>query len=77
MADSPKNPHTARMSKSRIYNTFRDDDNVTYQIMAYRQLNGDEAKKKVIGFLSNAKLKRRPHPGDVVIINTAIGLRTN
>ena len=45
--------------------------------MAYRELPGEEAKKKVAGYLKNARPQQRPKPGDVVIMETAIGLRKN
>ena len=61
--------------KSCIYNTFRDEDNVTYQVLAYRPLRGEELKKKVSRYVTNLVPQRRPNPGDIVIINTEIGLR--
>jgi hypothetical protein len=64
------------VNKARVFNTFRDRD-VTYQIMAYRELKGEEARKKVLYFLKKASPKKRPKPGDVVIVDTAIGLRSN
>ena len=69
--------HTKIMSKACVYNTFETEDKVTYQILAYRLLKADEARKKVTGFLSKTSPKERPHAGDVVIINTAIGLHAN
>lgn len=65
------------MNRLRIYNTFCADDQVTYQVMAYRELDCEELKRKVTGFLNKTAPKERPHAGDVVIINTAIGLRRN
>lgn len=65
------------VNKPRTYTTFCDDNNVTYQIMAYRELLGDEAQKKVAGYLKNARPQTRPKAGDVVIMETAIGLRRN
>ena len=65
------------VKKRPIYTTFRGDDNVTYQIMAYRALLGNEAKKTVVGYLKNARPQNRPKAGDVVIVDTAIGLRRN
>jgi hypothetical protein len=77
MAKPFKKPNTGDMNRLRIYNTFRAQSNVTYQVMAYRELNGDELKKKVVGFLNKTKRPLWPHAGDVVIINTSIGLRRN
>ena len=65
------------MSQPRTYTTFQGADNVTYQIMAYRELLGEEAEKKVVGFLKSASPQKRPKAGDVVIMETAIGLRRN
>ena len=65
------------VNKPRTYTTYRSDDNVTYQILAYRELLGDEAQKKVAGFLKSAAPQKRPKAGDVVIMDTAIGLRRN
>jgi hypothetical protein len=69
------NAHT--VNQSRTYTTFCGSDNVTYQIMAYRELKADEAMKKVIVYLKNAAPQKRPLSGDVVIMDTAIGLRRN
>jgi hypothetical protein len=45
--------------------------------MAYRELVGSEAKRKVVGYLKSARPQNRPKSGDVVIVDTAIGLRRN
>jgi hypothetical protein len=77
VAESSQKLDTVIMHRSQFYNTFRADDNVTYQVMAYRPLNGNELKKKVFGFLNKMKPGQRPKAFDVVIINTAIGQRKN
>lgn len=63
------------MNKARVFTTFRGEDNVTYQIMAYRELRSDEVLKKVTDYLKKAARQNPPKPGDVVIMETAIGLR--
>ena len=68
---------STRVNKKPIYTTYRDADDVTYQIVAYRELNADEAKKKVGARSKRIPSDKRPRAGDVVIMETAIGLRSN
>ena len=53
---------------------FKDERrNVTYRLMAYRQLTENEAKKHIAYYLS--RQKRKPKPNTTVILMTTIGSR--
>ena len=49
------------------------ETNITYQILAYRQLTPAEAKTSIVGFYRLLKKNRRPKNGETVTITTAIG----
>ncbi len=49
------------------------ETNITYEIIAYRELSLAEAKTSIVGFYRLLKKNRRPKPGTTVTITTAIG----
>lgn len=62
------------MKPPHISNPIKDpESDVTYNVMAYRQLSQSEVAHAVRYYLSQAK-KRKPKPGSTITIFTVIGV---
>ena len=69
------NPH---ISQPNVRNTAVDEENnVTYQIMAFRQMNREEVVGTIRQYLSQPSMRKRKKPerNKVITITTSYGLR--